>query len=133
MVLKYLCMFVPHNSNYNLIAYKRKMKNVLIKTGLVLALSLTFQAAKSNNGSDKDRNQAEKTIKESLNFRGNSISEQKVEILFSTGKSGEVNFVLAKTANELLKKQIEKQFSNMQFPQLKQDVVNSIVISFKIN
>ncbi len=57
--------------------------------------------------------------------------QNKVEVVFTTGENGKVNFVLAKTEDALLKKEIEKQFTNLVLPQLKKDVAYSVVLSFK--
>lgn len=112
-----------------------KKLNLIKKTSLIIGLSLfTFFAnAKSKNGNESDsyRNaETEKTNKESINF-SISISNQKIEILFTTNNLGKVNFVLAKTENLELKKQIEAQFSHLNLPKLKTDVVHSIILNFK--
>lgn len=57
--------------------------------------------------------------------------QNKVEVVFTTGDNGKVNFVLAKTEDALLKKEIEKQFTNLVLPQLKKDVAYSVVLRFK--
>jgi len=55
----------------------------------------------------------------------------KVEVLFSTDIKGNVNFVLAKTNNAELKKEIEKQFMALNLKQLKSDVVHKVVLNFR--
>ena len=107
-----------------------KNQNQLKKISLIIGLSLFAFFA---NATSKNRNEiveTEKTIKESIIF-SNSISNQKVEILFTTNNLGNVNFVLAKTENAELKKQIETQFSHLNLPKLKTDVVHSIILNFK--
>ncbi len=98
-----------------------------------MGLSLTVLITKSNNVTDHSiMMETEKTIKESVKFPAACYSHnQKVEILFTTNQKGIVNFVLAKTENLLLKKEIEKQFYTMCLAKLKQDVVHSIVLNFK--
>ncbi len=55
----------------------------------------------------------------------------KVEVLFSTDSTGKVNFALAKTEDNELKKEIEKQFMALQLKQLKIDVVHKVVLNFR--
>jgi hypothetical protein len=54
-----------------------------------------------------------------------------VEVIFTTSENGRVNFVLAKTNDPILKKEIEKQFSLLTLPQLKQEVAHSVVLNFR--
>ncbi len=107
-----------------------KKLNQLKKTSLIIGLSLfTFFAnAKSKTGIEIL--ETEKIIKESIIF-STPVSNQKVEILFSTNTNGEVNFVLAKTTDIKLKSEIEKQFSHLHLLRLKTDVVHSITLNFK--
>jgi hypothetical protein len=98
----------------------------------ILGLSFCFYTAKPNINPEKEVSaKTEKTIKASFNLSGLSVNEQKVEILFSTGENGSINFVLAKTSDTELKKEIEKQFSLIKLPMLQKEVVNSVVLSFK--
>lgn len=108
------------------------MKNLIPikKASLIIGLSLfTFFAnAKTKHGNEIV--ETEKAIKESIVFTA-PISNQKVEILFTTNNNGEVNFVLAKTEDASLKKQIEKQFTHLHLTNLKADVVYSIILNIK--
>lgn len=108
------------------------MKNLISikKAGFILGLSLfTFFAnAKTKNGNEII--ETEKTIKESIVFT-TPVSSQKVEILFTTSETGNVNFVLAKTEDSNLKIQIEKQFTHLHLSNLKADAVYSIILNFK--
>jgi hypothetical protein len=54
-----------------------------------------------------------------------------VEVVFTTSENGKVNFVLAKTDNSILKKQIEKQFSELTLSKIKSNVAYSIVFNIK--
>jgi hypothetical protein len=110
-----------------------KTTNKIQKAILVIGLSLSALIAKPNNSPDQlIILETEKTIKESVKFPSNiNLSNQKVEILFTTNLKGDVNFVLAKTTNNTLKNEIEKQFYNMHLTKLKNDVVHSIVLNFK--
>ncbi len=138
MVLLKLHIFVPPNSYYNIILNKLKMKTRqnLIKGILVMGLSLSALIAKPNNSSLKRDNgiesaETEKMIRESLKFPSAETKNEKVEILFTTGQTGNVNFVLVKTANATLQKEIEKQFYNMHLSKLKEGVVHSVILNFK--
>ena len=113
------------------------MKNLISikKTSLILGLSLFTFFANANPHSYREKTsneivETEKTIKESIVFTS-PISNQKVEILFTTNNNGEVNFVLAKTEDTTLKKQIETQFTHLHLTNLKADVVHSIILNFK--
>ncbi len=103
--------------------------NKIQKALLVMGLFFSALIAKPNT-TDLTLIETEKTIKESVKFTNKNYN-QKVEILFTTDKKGDVNFVLAKTENTNLKKEIEKQFFGMHLSKLKQDVVHSIILNFK--
>lgn len=108
------------------------MKNLISikKTSLIIGLSLItlFTNAKAKSGSKFP--DVEKTIKESIVFT-TPVSNQKVEVLFTTNQTGNVNFVLAKTEDTNLKSKIEKQFEQLNFVNLKAEVVYSIILNFK--
>ena len=54
-----------------------------------------------------------------------------IEILYTTDKSGRVNFVIAKTEDRALKAEIEKQFYSLTFNEVPADVVQKMVLNFK--
>jgi hypothetical protein len=56
---------------------------------------------------------------------------KKVEVLFTTDAYGKVNFALAKTGDELLKREVERQFYQLRLPRLTAEVVHSVVLNFK--
>lgn len=56
----------------------------------------------------------------------------KIEVLFTTDVDGKVNFVLAKTDNKELKKEIEKNFSGLVLKDIKPNVCHAITIKLKI-
>lgn len=60
-----------------------------------------------------------------------TLVDNKVEVLFSTDTTGKVNFVLAKTESEELRKEIEKQFLALQLKQLKSEVVHKVILNFR--
>jgi hypothetical protein len=79
---------------------------------------------------------AQKSIREYFRFPAfvslfPPIAQEKVEVLFTTGLDGRVNFVLAKTPNANLKIEIEKQFMGLPLEQLHSNVVHSVILSFK--
>lgn len=114
--------------------------NKALLLGAVM-FSAILGLAGTNPPASKNRPaQNEKTLRDYLKFPQvlmpqmhdiKSPATQKVEVLFTTGKNGNVNFVLAKTPIPQLKEEIEKQFLGFSFRQLKADVVHSIVLSFK--
>ncbi len=110
-----------------------KTTSKILKALLVMGLTLSSLTAKPNTGTNETvMIETEKIIKESVKFPAICLtSNQKVEILFTTDQKGDVNFVLAKTENTILKKEIEKQFTGMHLSKLKQDVVHSVVLNFK--
>ena len=54
-----------------------------------------------------------------------------LEVLFTTNLLGQVDFDLAKTINENLKSEIEKQFLKLNLTKLKSDVVHSVTLNIK--
>lgn len=108
---------------------KTTLTTIIIASGFIffslLANATTFPETiyKTNSG---------RTIHSTLKVPATlCIINQKVEILFSTDDKGKVNFALAKTTNQLLKKEIEKQFYTMHFSDLKAEMINSVVVNFK--
>lgn len=83
--------------------------------------------------------ESKKTIREYFKFpqilaareEVKNVSNNTVEVLFTTNDKGQVNFALAKTQNGDLKHEVEKQFYKLYLPKLKQDVVHSVVLNFK--
>ena len=113
-----------------------QLKNKLVKAigifSLVTLSSFSF-ASTSSNGNEAII-ETEKTIKQHISFPNIILPIQhteKVEVLFTTSENGKVNFVLAKTDNSILKKQIEKQFSELTLSKIKSNVAYSIVFNIK--
>lgn len=99
-----------------------------IKTFILLSTAFLSLNMSANNTAEE----AQKEIREKIHMDQSVCgSENKVEILFTTDEKGTVNFALAKTTNETLKKEIEKQFQTLHFNQLKKDAVNSVTLNFK--
>lgn len=92
-----------------------------------------------NEGPSASSKESEKAIRHYFKFpqvlvpvnETKSSAENKVEVLFSTDSTGKVNFVLAKTENQALRKEIEKQFLALELKNLKSEVVHKVVLNFK--
>ena len=119
------------------------MKTLSQTTKLVLLTVFMFSAllisANTLPGETKKSKDTEKTIKDYFKFPGvliplhdlHKVEMQKVEVLFTTNVNGHVDFVLAKTNDQNLKAEIEKQFLKLHLTKLKHDVVHSVVLNFK--
>lgn len=120
-----------------------KFKLLLIMSVMVNGLALLAGNGSSTNLGNgptvkKPVGAAEKTIGDYFRFPQlvlphleQAAEKQAVEVVFTTGANGRVNFVQAKTNNARLKAEIEKHFSNLVLPDLKQDVGYSVVLKFK--
>ena len=119
------------------------MKHVtkLLLLVLLTGGSLSLMAASNfhNPNEEPAAKESERVIRNYFKFpqillpvkENTKVEQNKVEVLFTTDKSGKVNFVLAKTENPALKKEIEKQFSALSLLQLKSGVVHKVVLSFR--
>jgi len=118
------------------------MKTTSAFTKMILIGGLIFSVllAKSNTTPSTGTNTTatEKTIHDYFKFPRILIPRleekghtSKVEVLFTTDQNGNVNFVLAKTDDQLLKTEIEKQFANLHLKKVKQNVVHSVVLNFR--
>lgn len=118
-----------------------KTKATIIKISLLAGLILTSLAGWSNStpNSGTVTSETERTIRSYFKFpqvllphyETKTVQANRVEVLFTTDKSGKVNFVLAKTADPLLKEEIEKQFVTLQLNKVKQNVVHSVILNFR--
>lgn len=108
----------------------------ITKASLAFAFILIGSSAFANhlgNGND-GIGETEKAIKQHITFPNVLMpinQTQKVEVVFTTAENGKVNFVLAKTENDILKKQIEKQFLELTLSKIKSNVAYSIVFNIK--
>ncbi len=110
-------------------------KNLLL---FVLLFSSTLILADTHPTKKSTAASTEKTIHDYFKFPNilipqnkNEVVSQKVEVIFTTNQKGHVNFVLAKTEDPLLKKEIEEQFSKLSLTHLKQQDVHSVTLNFK--
>jgi hypothetical protein len=116
---------------------RKAITRLVIFTGLIF--SALFAVSTPLPVSNTANAESKKTIREYFKFpqilatrvETKNVSNNTVEVLFTTNESGHVNFALAKTQNEELKKEVEKQFYKLYLPKLKQDVVHSVVLNFK--
>ncbi len=115
---------------------KMKTKNKIAALALMMGLIVTSLNAKPINITNihPEAIETEKTIKDYFRFPQIVIpvnESQKVEVLFTTDKNGNVDFVLAKTTDQNLKTEIEKQFSKLNLVKLKSNVVHSVTLNIK--
>lgn len=115
----------------------KKMNTIngkLIKITALAALCLGSFLLKANGGKESAI-ETEKTIKEHVTFPKLILpvkqQNQKVEVIFTTGNDGKVNFVLAKTDNLEIKSEVEKQFSQLTLNKLNANVAYSVVLNIK--
>jgi len=119
---------------------KRKMKTVkdqILKMSSVCAFVLmsSFSTASNLTTGNDGIIGTEKTIKRHMSFPNviwKKNSSEKVEVVFTTNEKGKVNFVIAKTANQNLKNEIEKEFSELTLLEIKSNVAYSIVFNIKM-
>lgn len=109
------------------------MKTILISLGILSIHSI--YGSNAGNGTEVSiEASAVKNIKEHIVVAKQNVGhEQKVEILFTTNVDGRVNFVLAKTSNKELKKELEAQFNTISLPGFQPDAVNSVILTLVIN
>lgn len=101
--------------------------------GGLLMISLTVKP-NTKTGISPEAVETEKTIKDYFKFPQIVMpvnASQKVEVLFTTNQNGHVDFVLAKTDDQNLRAEIEKQFSKLDLKKLKSNVVHSITLNIK--
>jgi hypothetical protein len=115
------------------LSIKNKTMKTTIKT-LTLILSFTLFTSLVKAGRTEAAHETEKTIKQYITFPNIILpieQSEKVEVIFTTGENGKVNFALAKTENKELKKIIEKQFADLYLPAIKSNVAYSVIINLK--
>jgi hypothetical protein len=113
---------------------KNTISGKMIKVTALVALCLGSILLKANGGKEAAI-ETERTIKEHVTFPKLILpvqqQNQKVEVIFTTGNDGKVNFVLAKTDNKDIKSEVEKQFSQLTLNKLKANVAYSVVLNIK--
>ncbi|PBQ31494.1 hypothetical protein CNR22_06855 [Sphingobacteriaceae bacterium] len=110
---------------------------IILITGLIFTTLLAV--ANTTPSASVVTSETEKTIRDYFKFpqilmphyENKTAKSNKVEVLFTTDSTGKINFVLAKTSDKGLKQEIEKQFSHLQLPKVKQNVVHSVTLNFK--
>ena len=113
-----------------------KTNNKLKTVALIAGLLITSLSVKPNttSGISPEANETEKTIKDYFKFPQivTPLNEdQKIEVLFTTDEKGHVDFVLAKTVDQNLKMEVEKQFLKLNLTKLKCNVVHSVTLNIK--
>jgi DNA/RNA endonuclease YhcR with UshA esterase domain len=114
------------------------MKTIFNKTIIMITaslfLSMNINAKDNENPKSVLISYATKTIKEHIKFPNFLIhfnEEEKVNVVFTVNETGEVNLVIANTANETIKKSIETQFMKLKLNKLKANNAYSVVFNFK--
>ena len=110
---------------------------------LALALGLSLSAFAANSAHKSPTVTAntspEKTIATFFKFpkvliahaEKESILNVKVEVIFVTDKEGNVTYADAKTKDQKLKEEIEKQFLALKLNDVKENVAHSVILNFK--
>ncbi len=115
---------------------KTGVKNMtagIVKVTGIFALTLSAYFMNAGNVPAK-LGETETAIKQQVKFPSlilPTAKTEKVEVVFTTAANGKVDFVLAKTQNDILKKELEKQFLGLTLNKLKANVAYSIVFNFK--
>lgn len=114
------------------------MKTLIKKSVIVFATGLLMSLTAKAGGNEPSKSilisDASKTIKEHVKFPNLLLDyshEEKVNVVFTVNNEGHVNLVIANTANEVLKKSIEIQFTKLVLKQLKANNTYSIQFNFK--
>ncbi|MBK7309208.1 MAG: hypothetical protein IPI93_00060 [Sphingobacteriaceae bacterium] len=114
---------------------KLRSKSGLVKLSAILGFIFLGGTALASDGTGNENIiETQKEIKQHISFPNIILPlnrTEKVEVVFTTAENGKVNFVLAKTDNDVLKKQIEKQFAEMTLTKIKSNVAYSIVFNIK--
>ncbi len=108
----------------------KNLKKLTVTVGLVIGSLLSVNA---NTTKTISLPEAEKEIKECVKLNNTVLKhDERVEVLFTVTKTGEVNFVFVKSNNEEVKTELTKQFSKLHFASLKGEVVHSVVLNLKL-
>lgn len=114
------------------------MKTIFKKTIIMITaglfLSINMNAKDNENPKSILISDVSKTIKEHIKFPNlvmHFSEEGKENVVFTVNEIGEVNLVVANTANESLKKSIETQFMKLKLNKLKANNAYSVVFNFK--
>ncbi len=112
--------------------FKNKMRNY--STALLMLITCGMLYSHTENPVNEKGMTVETQIKNHISFPNIIIPAEQtesVEVLFTTNQNGKVDFVLAKTPYESLKKEIEKQFVELILPSLKPGVTHRVVLNIK--
>jgi len=118
----------------------KTLKN--LRLALLFVVLFTTSIAVANNTDPKTNTvtaATQKTIRDYFKFPQVLLPMQnhqgsvlhKVDVLFTTDSTGVVNFVIAKTDDQELKHEIEKQFTGLQLSHLKTNVAHSVTLNFR--
>lgn len=115
----------------------KTIKSRILKLSSILTFVLASSFVNATNFSTGNESiiETEKTIKKHINFPNiifTKSTSEKVEVVFTTNEKGKVNFVIAKTKNQRLKTEVEKQFLELTLAKIKSNVAYSIVFNIKL-
>lgn len=115
-----------------------KLLLLVVVTGFSLS-QLKAATTKPDPSTEPGPKEAEKPTRSYFKFpqillpvkEKQKVELNEVEVVFSTDKNCKVIFVMAKTENQELKKEIEKQFLELQVNHLPSDVLHKVVLHFR--
>jgi DNA/RNA endonuclease YhcR with UshA esterase domain len=114
------------------------MKTIFKRSVMALAAGILFSVSLNAKTDENPKTviiaDAHKAIKEHVKFPSLVINygqEERVNVVFTVAEGGNVNFVIANTSNETLRKTIESQFMKLKLSSLKANNAYSVVFNFK--
>jgi len=115
------------------------LKNFLMASVLLL-VTVPANADTSPETKSRVKNSTQKSISDYFRVPGFILpvqtlkkdSAEKVKVLFTTDSAGRVNFAIAQSTNERLKREVEKRFSGLILKGLPQNVVHGVTLSFML-
>ncbi|MGZ3885441.1 MAG: hypothetical protein ACXVP0_12660 [Bacteroidia bacterium] len=107
------------------------MKAINSKIGTVLlALIFSVSVQASTGGGTQSKVAAQKEIQSHLNIPVEK--NERVEVVFTTDKTGRVNLAIAKTADKKLQRTVESEFSRLQLSGLSAGDCYSVILNLKL-
>lgn len=110
---------------------KRNFKHFV--TVVLTSMIFAVNAGTGNNVNLKP-GESEKTIQQQFLFPNIILpveKNEKVPVVFTLNKENKIDVIIAKTENNVLKREIENQLADLTLPNLKANSTYSIVLNFK--
>jgi hypothetical protein len=101
----------------------KNLKSIIAAAALLVSLN----SVANNNTSGAKEIQSQ--IQSQLNI--STTNSQKVEVVFTTNESGDVNLAIAKTENKELKQSIETSFAKLHLNNTKANTAYSIIVNLQ--